>query len=80
MAFPKAFQDTVLDRFLQLVRHDRRRVEIITRNGYHMYGYITDADERAILVEVDGVNRLVMMATVSTIIPRYPKAVTTDVE
>lgn len=80
MAYPRTFQDTVLDRFLQLVRHDRRRVEIITRNGYHMYGYITDADERAILVEVDGVNRLVMMATVSTIIPREPKAVTTDVE
>lgn len=79
MAYPKVFQDTVLDRFLQLVRNDRRRVEIITRNGYHMYGYITDADERAILVEVDGVNRLVMMATVSTIIPREPKAVTADV-
>lgn len=66
----KRFQDSVLDRFVQLVKVDHRRVEIVTRNGFHMYGYITDADDRALLVEVAGVDRLVMMATVSTIIPR----------
>lgn len=60
----------IFDRFVKKCKADRLRVEIVTRNGFHMYGYITDADDRALLVEVAGVDRLVMMATVSTIIPR----------
>lgn len=61
---------SILDRFVKKCKADRLRVEIVTRNGFHMYGYITEADDRALLVKVAGVDRLVMMSTVSTIIPR----------
>lgn len=73
------FEDTVLGRFIKMVKCDHQRVEIITRNGYHMFGYITDADERALLVEVEGTDRLVVMASVSTIIPREKKEARGDV-
>lgn len=79
MAFSVDFRDTVLGRFVQTVKADRRLVEIITRNGYHIYGHIIEGDDRALLVENTSSTRLVMLASVSTIIPRDECMVLNDV-
>lgn len=63
------FKDSVTERFISKVKFEQSRVEIITRNGYHMFGVVKDGDDRALLVEVKGREQLVMMPTVSTIIP-----------
>lgn len=71
--------DTVLERFMRMMEPAHRKVEIITRNGYHMFGYIVDSDDRALLVEVAGTERLVMMDAVSTIIPAKEREGSGDV-
>lgn len=60
----------VMRDFLNPMKKKRTRVVIITKNGYQMGGRIVAWDETAIRVDVDGIDRLVLMSAVSTIIPK----------
>lgn len=44
-------------------------VEIILRNGFHIYGTLMDFAENTVLVKSDGKKMLVMIGNVSTIMP-----------
>lgn len=60
----------VMRPYLDSLKANRTRVTIITKNGYQMGGRIENTDECSILFNVEGINRLVMLSAVSTIIPK----------
>lgn len=60
----------VMRGFLSQKKETRIKVVVITKNGYQMGGRITAWDETSIIVNVDGIDRLVMMSAVSTIITK----------
>lgn len=60
----------VMRGFLSQIKETRIKVVVITKNGYQMGGRITAWDETSIIVNVDGIDRLVMMSAVSTIITK----------
>lgn len=60
----------IMHRFLEPLTSRRTRVVIIMKNGYQMGGRIVEYDEASIRVDVDGIDRLVMVSAVSTIIPK----------
>lgn len=60
----------VMRSFLDSVSKSGTRVAVIIKNGYQLHGRITNWDETSMLVDVDGIDRLVMLSAVSTIIPK----------
>lgn len=56
-------------RFCTTAADKGQRVEIITRNGYHMYGTIVVFDETAMQINHNGTHQLLMVDAISTIIP-----------
>lgn len=60
----------VMRGFLDPMKDNRTRVVIIMKNGYQMGGRIIDWDESAMRVDVDGIDQLVMLSAMSTVIPK----------
>ena len=62
-------QDGVRAKFLQKCKDKRIEVTIFMRNGFRMRGVVVEFDEDAMTANVDGVEKLLSQAAVSTIEP-----------
>lgn len=63
--------DGIQSAFLTRVTETGERVNLITVNGYQMRGRVAGHDRFALLLEADGVRRLVYKHAVSTITPEH---------
>lgn len=61
-------ETTVQNSFLDRLKEERRSVEVITINGFHIEGLIADHDQYTILMDVNGRQQLVYKSAVSTIV------------
>lgn len=59
--------DSVVRKFLDTCVG--KTVKIFTRNGFQLAGRLDAWDNQAMLISICGVDNLVMMANVSTVIP-----------
>lgn len=62
-------RESVKDRFLQECKDKRTEMNFIMRTGFQHHGFLIEYGDGVIIAEVNGVNKLLYQAAISTIEP-----------